>query len=49
LSAREFAREHSLIAPSDLLSSFLKEYGMESDDDKITMNISPTTIILPGG
>jgi hypothetical protein len=33
LSAREFAREHSLIAPCDILSSFLEEYGMDSDDD----------------
>jgi hypothetical protein len=33
LSARKFAREHSLIAPCDILSAFLEDYGMDSDDD----------------
>jgi hypothetical protein len=33
LSPRKFAREHSLIVPCNILSAFLEDYGMDSDDD----------------
>jgi hypothetical protein len=32
-SPRKFARKHSLIAPCDILSAFLEDYGMDSNDD----------------